>query len=84
MSDSVSLTAALQCIVISLKRHFGNGVGKEKVKPRNVIIIASFIQKEKEREREGKTLHKYGRIYVLLNCQKEEEKNSLAEGSGWI
>lgn len=56
------------------------GLGKEKVKLRTSIIIASFIKRE--REREGKTFHKYGRIQKENKTKKIFLKpNSLGEGS---
>lgn len=63
------------------------GLRKEKVKPRNVIIIASFIQKEKERERKkGKHSINMGENVSLSTVKNKKEKNthknSLARAQG--
>lgn len=63
------------------------GLAKEKVKPRNVTIIASFTKKEREggreregreereRERNGKTFHKYGSIHEVGSPLSKRKKN---------
>lgn len=88
--SSVSLTAALQCIVISLKLHFGNGVGEGESETKKCYHHCFLYSKrERKRERGGKTFHKYGRKHVSLSTvknkkEKNTHKNSLAEGSGWV